>query len=257
MSDENALTVPGSSAVSFMAKQKDAIARNSLVGSQMEESTGIKASRFFPFVQLLQRTSNALDQGHNPGTFLFRRSGQDKNPVNLGSSFPAYVCSIRGKAIYYDKENNMVFAEYETVIDGVRTKSPGYDEFVAAAKSCASELNPAYRNGLDVLLWIPALKTFATYFANTVSSVSAVEQMVSPYLGCPVRFQSEQKKNTKGSWYTPACIDTDEDMEAIPTEAEFDAALVMFNQPPARREEADGGDVEGAKKIEGARKRVR
>jgi hypothetical protein len=262
MTDDNALTIPTSSSteVGFLAAQRDALRLNSLSGDQLEESTGVKANQFFPFLQVIQRTSNAVDQGANPGTFLCRKNGQDKG-TNLGTSFYAVVCSIRGKATYFNKEENLVFSEYETVKNGERVKTENYEDYRAAALASAGQLDAKYRSGLDVLLWVPELKSFVTYFANTVSAIANVEQVISPYLGCPVLIASEARKNKKGSWYLPTCEETDlSQIDPMPTEAAFNKAVEQFNNPPVRSEaggEGDSENVEGAKKISNPSKRAR
>lgn len=218
---------------------------------ESEESTGIKASRFFPFLQLLQRTSNAIGD-HKPGTFLFKRTGQDQNPVNLDDGFEAIVVSVRGKATYFDGE--LVQAEYHTVKQPASDK---YQEFLAKAKDDTGP-NSKYRGGLDVLIWVKNLRCFATYFANTVSTTANVETMIVPYAPregtdfTPVRILAQSKSNKKGSWFVPSAAElSPEDLESweerdMFTPDSLAEALKLFLFPPRAPE----SNIEGAELIE-------
>lgn len=223
----------------------------SLTAEEAEESTGVKANRFFPFLQLLQRTSNAIGK-HKPGTFLFKRTGQDQNPVNLGDEFEAIVVAVRGKATYYDGE--AVQAEYHTT---KIPKSEKFDEFRQKAKDDTGP-NSKYRAGLDVLVWVKELKSFVTYFANTVSTTANVETMIVPYVPregtdfVPVRLFAQSRSNKKGTWFIPSASPlSPESIEAWSEDQMFTMdsladALKLFLLPPKSPER----NVEGAEKIE-------
>lgn len=221
---------------------------------EAEESTGVKASRFFPFIQLLQRTSNAVGD-HKPGSFLFKRTGQDKTPTNLGDNFEGIVVAVRGKATYYDGE--IVHAEYHTP---QLAPSDLYKEYLEKAKADTS-VNSKYRAGLDVLVWVKDLKSFATYFANTVSTTANVEQMIVPFaprMGTdfvPVRLFSQMRSNKKGNWFVPSASELPVDVVAMWNDADsfttenLTDALKLFLKPPKSAEFAEG-NVEGAEVVD-------
>jgi hypothetical protein len=222
----------------------------SLTVEEAEESTGVKASRYFPFLQLLQRTSNAIGDS-KPGTFQFRRNGQDQNPANLGDKFEAIVVAVRGKATYYDGE--IVKAEYHTP---KLPPSDTYKDYLAKAKEDTGPKSK-YRGGLDVLLWIKELRSFATYFANTVSTTANVEQMIVPFAPregtdfVPVSILSQSRSNTKGTWYVPSAAELPQ--ETVETWEQRDMftvdnltdALKLFLLPPKSAE----SNIEGAEEI--------
>ena len=226
---------------------------------EAEASTGIKANRFFPFLQLLQRTSNAIGD-HKPGTFLFKRSGQDKNPINLGDAFDSVVIAVRGKATYYDGET--VKAEYHTP---KQPASDQYKEFIEKGR-LESGPNAKYRSGLDVLIWIKELKSFATYFANTPSTTANVETMVVPYAPrtleepyVPVSLIAFQRSNKKGTWFVPSTVEISKDVadlwepKDLFTGDGLTDALKLFLLPPKSRDSS----IEGAEEIDPAKRTKR
>lgn len=223
--------------------------KTTLDSKTAEEITGVKATRFFPFLQLLQKTSNAVGD-HKPGTFLFRTSGQDKSPRNLGDSFQALVISIRGKSTFYDKENELVRAEYFTA---QTPATENYEKYRDAAKADNSVSSP-YRAGLDCLLWLPEFKCFATYFANTVSTTAAIEQQVAPYCPAtvtdfvPVRVYSDTRKNKKGTWYVPSAKEAEGEGWELPTDEVLLDALKLFLFPKTNREDKVPEGAEEAEK---------
>lgn len=225
---------------------------------EAEESTGVKASKFFPFLQLLQKTSNAIGD-YKPGTFLFKRTGQDQNPVNLGDGFEAIVISVRGKSTYYDGDT--VHAEYHTP---KMPPTPRYKEFHEKSREETGP-NTKYRAGLDVLVWIKELRTFATYFANTVSTTANVETMIAPFAPrtgtdfVPVRLFSTSRTNKKGTWFLPTAselpqevLETWEEKDMFTME-NYAEALKLFLLPPTAPE----SNIEGAEKIDEADRKKR
>lgn len=221
---------------------------------EAEESSGVKASRFFPFLQLLQRTSNAVGD-YKPGTYLFKRTGQDKEPVNLGDSFEGIIVAIRGKSTYYDGET--VHAEYHTP---AQQPSEKYKEFMQKAKEDTS-VNSKHRAGLDVLIWIKELRSFATYFANTVSTTANVETMLVPFAPrtgtdfVPVRVLSQGRSNKKGNWFVPSAAELPKDVSDLWEEKDLFTsdnlaeALKLFLIPPKAAESAEG-NIEGAEAVD-------
>jgi len=221
----------------------------SLTGKEAEEATGIKAQRFFPFLQLVQRTSQIIEQGHSAGTFIFKRSGQDQKPQNLGDSFLAFVVSARAKAIYWNKAESTVDNQYKTAKFG---PSERFEEYRDKANSNPSLGNP-YRSGLEILFWLPELGTFATYFANTPSTTASAEQAILPYLGFAVKVKSDPRKNKKGSWFVAIAEEMDRDeweQQSQPTKDEYKNALNLFLYPPVSTEEASNDSVVGAEKAD-------
>lgn len=224
-----------------------------LTPDDAQESSGVVPMRYFPFLTLFQRTSKGDYKG---GSFIFKKSGKDENPIDLGDSFAAIPLSIRGKANYWDAAEQTVEAEYWTATNPAQDKEGNilnqkfFDLRAKARDKSLSEgdkRNP-YKAGLDVLLYIPEIKAFATYFANSVSTTAQVEQIIQPFVEYPVRFFSESRSNKQGSWYVPTCEQlpqeaANEFLDSLPSDEQIKDVLELFNNPPKRDSE---GDVEGA-----------
>lgn len=226
----------------------------SLTAKESEESTGIKASKFFPFIQLIQRMSKDVGDSISPGDFLLKIGGKDTSPKNLTRGFNAFVIAVRGKAVFFDGDT--VVAKYDTIVRGERKKSPGYDDFREEAHKDFSMDNP-YKIGLDVLMWLPDLGAFATLFGNSTSMISAIETNIAPYcadpaagsMGTSVLINSAEKQNKKGRWFVINAEPTTDDDWNWPTPEMYIDALTMFVEPPE--------EGEGLEKAEEGKKRSR
>jgi hypothetical protein len=258
---DNEIMVPETQTTEVGFVNKGDIKRYSLTGKQLEAASGIKANRYVGFIQLVQKASKLVDKGFTPGTYVYKKSGQD-DPIDLGKDFPAQVLAIRAKSTYYDGE--FMNTEFVTIDEATEQPkiTPRYEEFKAAAEACRGQNEAKYKAGYEVLLWLPERNCFATYFANTPSQAAAVDESISPYTGDPVTFLSLQRQNKKGTFYLPGCnpvtLDDMVDQEGnvcLPDRERTMDAIRNFNNPP-RREENTDENVEGAKKVEGS-KRVR
>lgn len=234
-----------------------------LGASEAQEASGVKPMRFFPFITLQQGMSEG---DWSTGSYIFKRTGKDPSPQDLSKSFAAVPLSIRGKTTFWDQTKNTVEACYVTATKPGKDKDENiinvrYYEMRDAAreKMPPGERNP-YRAGLDVLLWIPSIGCFATYYANTISTTAAVEQIVPPFVSFPVRWFSEKRSNTKGTWFVPSCEALADEsipelLETLPDQALLDEMLDLFNNPKTFNAE---NDVEGAEVAEeGKSKRSR
>lgn len=228
------------------------------------ESTGIKTSKWLPFVQLLQPLSKT-DDGQAPGQFIFKRSGNDA-PVNLGTSTEAYVVAIRGKATYFDRNENKVHAHYHTVArDGVRMS----DEYKAYREEARREDDNKvphnqrkYRVGLDVLMYVPSIKSWCTLGANTVKTIQAVQMHLAPLCadftksppvkGTAIRLNSKLESNSKGKWYIPISEVVSDEVYSkwdMCDEQSYLDALILFTEPAVFTDPE--ANIEGAEKATG------
>lgn len=204
---------------------------------QAAESTGVKANRYFPFIQLLQRTSKGVED-FKSGSFIMKTGGKDKNPVDLGNSFDAFIVAVRGKATYYDGKT--VKAEYHTVAQ----KTDGYDAMREKAKK---DTNQEYKIGLDVLMYIPSVQGFAIYFANSATAITQIETEFCPLQGLAARVFSEFKEGSKGSWYLPKATEiTNPTSDFSPDENLYKDAVKSFIFPTQSVEQ----QIEGAEKVD-------
>lgn len=247
----------------------------SFTKKQGEEASGIKTRSFHPFLQLIQPTSRDVPDDVHPGSVLMKFGGSDEKAVNLGNKFKAFVISVRGKSTFYDKVNNKVKAEYaipNATGDGQDVTSL-YNEYKTKAEEeeKAGVQNKNFRRGLEALVWLPEHKTFATYFANTVTTVQSVLDTVSPYganfsegrSGTLVNLFTVKKESTKGKWYILEALEIDDEeivievAESMPSSDEYMDALKGFIKPKASSDYTEAG-IEGAEKAEeGAPKRTR
>jgi len=212
-----------------------------LTKEQAQEATGVKGKRYFPFLTLVQKTSRVIEQGANPGVWIFKENNKDPNFVNLSSTFQAFILGIRGKALFWDKTQEMMNTEYCIAkTNNELFKTDNYDEYVKKAlvgvPGTYSD-NP-YRQGLEVLLWLPHpdVNAFVTYFANSPKTISAVEEDILPFVNNAVIWSSNRKENKKGVFYVPTCtpLTTDEalEIENTPSPEQYKEAIDLFINPP-------------------------
>jgi hypothetical protein len=223
----------------------------SLNAKDVEDSTGVKPLRYFPYIQMKQPTSQG-DFGQ-AGEFILMVSGKDKSPTNLSNTFEARILSIRGKATHWDGET--VRAEYDTATnraidpDTKEVLNEKFGEYRDMAKKGSGPANP-YKCGVDLLLYIPdagGKSCFATYFANSTTAVAAVETKIASYTNENVNFTSTVPPSGKGRFFIPDCEPLAEvNWTSGVTRQELEDAYELFNNPPARVE----SQIEGAEKAE-------
>jgi hypothetical protein len=239
----------------------------SFTKKQGEEASGIKTRSFHPFLQLIQPTSRNVPDTVNPGSLLMKYGGSDENPVNLGNKFRAFVISVRGKATFFDKANNKVKAEYaipNATGDGQDVTSLYLEYKTKAEEEESAKLqNKSYARGLEVLMYLPDQRTFATYFANTVTTVQSVLDTISPYgadfsagrTGTLVNMFTVKKETTKGKWYIVEALEIDDEevmleiADSMPSSDEYMSALTGFIKPKASSDYNEAG-IEGAEKAD-------
>lgn len=226
----------------------------SLTKKQAEKSTGVKAKRYLSFIQMIQKSSAAVDAGAKPGSFLLKQGGKDDKPITLGDEFNAVLVSVRGRAQHYDGKT--VFTEYDLPReDGTTEKSDRYDDFREKSKDpmykkggkLYRQTNP-HKSGLDLLLYLPDQGSFATYFANTETTVAEVEENIIPFVQQPIIFGSRVRKNAENqSWFVPAASLTEAVNWQEPDEESTEEALKQFLYARPNRGETV---VEGATESE-------
>ncbi|MFA5572865.1 MAG: hypothetical protein WDA42_07135 [Candidatus Bathyarchaeia archaeon] len=231
-----------------------------LTKQQAEAATGIKGKQFFPFLSLVQKTSKVIEDGVKPGAWVFKRNNKDANYVDLEATFPAFILGIRGKALYWDRNNETMQTEY-CIARGKEKediyKTPQYDVFVQKALEggAGTYFENPYRQGLEVLLWLPHpdVNAFVVYFANSPKQISAVEEQIIPYVGYAVLWTSARQENKRGVFYTPDCTPMDEEdagaLQNVPTPEMYKEAMNLFTNPP-RFPAAGNDDLASAEKAE-------
>ena len=230
-------------AVLNLADFKSSLVEKSFTKKQAQKATKISARRYFPFLQMLQKSSNIVeaDPDANPaGSFTFKTSGRDQTPVNLGTSFPTLLIGIRGKAVLFEGKD--VRAEYAVRQGDEIVESAEYDNYVN--ESIKRTPNNNYRSGLDLLFWIPQLESFGTYHANTPTSTATIEDSVMSYIGDYIHFGSEVQRNKNDqSYFVPHAVlmeDNEYAPLAHPERDHFDWAVELFNNPKASSALAEG-----------------
>ena len=233
--------------------------RVSLTQKEAEEATGIKATSFFPYIQLVSRQS-PLSKTYQEGDFILKRGGSDKNPILLGKEFGAVPIAVRASSAFRD--GDVYRAEYRTIINGETVTTPKFVEYkekAEADKKARVEKSP-YQYGLDLLVWIPGEACYAIFTGRSISAIQAIMQDVTPYLLAPelenmyspVTLSSREQSNANYTWIALTCeplsVEDVVDWEAIDENMLVDA-LDLFNKPFKPK-------VEGAEEVEApARKR--
>lgn len=222
---------------------KNTLASQSFTQKQAQKSTKIAERGYFPFLQMLQKASKIVEndpETNPPGSFTYKKSGRDQKPINLGTTFPALLLSIRGKAVLFKDKD--VLAEYAVNRDGEIVESDLYDEYVNASLKRGMDNN--FRSGLDLLFWIPEVNSFATYHANTPTSTGTIEDSVMCYVGDYIHFGSEIAKNKNDQTYfipSATLMEADEwgPLEQ-PDKDMFTRNLHLFNHPKASSDVGEG-----------------
>lgn len=217
----------------------------SFTKKEAEEATGIVAGKYFQYMQLTQALSKDKDL-YGEGVFVVKRSSKDDKPVVLGGDFPAFVMAIRAKAMHFGKTTT---SEFKTVMK----ETDNFAKFKEEAEKDRSMDND-YKAGLELLLWVPQIEKFVTYFATNYSTNRALEENVAQFCasgdsyGSWVKFAAEKQVFSKGACYVPTCFEAeiDEADVAVPSEEDLVDAIKRFVFPSASQED----EVDGAEKAD-------
>lgn len=186
-----------------------------------------KARTFLPFVKIASANSRLVtkDKVCSAGDFVL--SVNKNTVIKLGASFQCIPVAHRVKAMAFTPEATLTYYD---------PKSPEFQS--VKEKSKVFENN--CMSGVEILLWIPEHKTFATFYCYNVTALNQVHTIRGRY-GKNSKLESVFIDNGKYTWYGPeihACSDPFE--EPDPTEAA--SILNDFCNPKSSEvEEAEEG----------------
>ncbi len=221
----------------------------SLSKEEAEESSGVKAGKYLPYLKLMAPLTKEVTSGtFRPGELVLFRGGKDPNPTSLELPIGMIPITVRGKATKFLPDGTME-AEYDTIHQGERLITDKYEEFKTQAEEAkaAKDQKSPFKAGLDVLFWIPSLSCYSVYGAQSFSGIRAIQEEITQYT---VDFGLEDPYSPVtisvidgfggGNTYkviscSPREMSECEGWESIDQDL-LVAALEQFNNPPRRKD---------------------
>ncbi len=149
---------------------------------------------------------------------------------NLGQEVKVVLVKARPHALQLTDGSSKVGAESYDM------NSPEFQQIRKDKDANPGQQDPNNMYGYDFLLWLPEDKTFVTYFLCKMSLFKSVPAFTKN-LGKLVTMASREehsKKNAKITYRVPTVAVLDEDY-ATPTQAEYDRAIALFDNPRVQR----------------------
>lgn len=146
---------------------------------------------FLPYLSIAYGTSNAVLEGKaTPGDFVF------EGKTSLGKAIEVIVADYRLHMSVYDNDNNCTVSDcFAARNEGnVVVKPSNWETFAVQAIPEGQKMN----DGIDLLLWIPQVNSFAVYFLKGTTYDSFAPIYNSGRGGRLVQVTSRPIKTKKG-----------------------------------------------------------
>ncbi|KKN32668.1 hypothetical protein LCGC14_0811600 [marine sediment metagenome] len=198
--------------------------------TEEEWDAAASSNAFLPRLQLL--TSNSAKCKSGEFSTNHYALIQDQKFDDLGKNIDVLLITWQPKAL---ETGDAIISSYD----------PNSDEFQRIQKK-ASERDSGCMYGPEFLVWIPAIKRFATFFMGT-KTARRESGNVKALLKKAASLTSQECKNKKYTWYAPQVSECSTPFD-MPNKDELLEACEQFNNPPK-------SDIEGVSEEEETRAR--
>lgn len=179
-----------------------------------EDFKAVSSGDYLPRLQLMISNSDPCKDGKFPINHF--ALVQDKTLQDLGGTVDIAIFAWRPKALEIGEN---VISSY----------SPKSDLFLKI-QARASEPNSGCMYGPEFLVWVPSVKSFATFYMGS-GSLRRVSNYVMTKKGQAITLKPEPAKNKKGTWFfaNPTACSTPFDLPPVEKVVE---QCNKFNNPP-------------------------
>lgn len=188
-------------------------------------------ANFLPRVMLMGSNSTAVKEGKiNQGRYALVRSKDSLE--DLSPELPVLVLGWRPKAMQIGDDS---------VISIFNPKST---EFLRiATKADSGEQDTGCMYGPEFLVWVPATKSFATFFMSSKTARREAPQMKA-LMGKGALLKCQLIKAGKFAWHGPVVTMYSAPFTALPEMDAISDQVAKFNNPPEEETEAvpEGAD---------------
>lgn len=187
------------------------------------------SSSFLPRIQLFVATSDAVQQGKIPIGHWGLVRGEAIN--DLGDALNCWPLSWRFKAM---RLGDQIIAKHNP-------QDPEFQKIAAEAKIPNQQGALA---GLEFLLYIPDVDSFATYFMANASARKEAPNLRA-LIGKPTTIESKFTKNAKGKWHAPVVLACQTPLDEPNMEALQPIIAAFINPKDSGIETATKEETEG------------
>jgi hypothetical protein len=196
----------------------DALGGDMIVAQDAELLGDLSSGKgFLPYIQLFTLKSNAVAEGNiQGGHYGLVRDG---NITDLGKEINICLLAVRARAFFKDGNNVTVIFDRED------------SEYKRIEGLQANKVQGAM-TGPEVLCWLPAEETFATFFCGS-PTLKKEARTWGKYLGKqPVTLKAKLCENAKGKWHGPVTVPFSGSLAPMPSAEEVGEELKKFKNPP-------------------------
>jgi len=192
------------------------------VATDLDIDAALQSGEWLPRIQFMSASSEKVKNGE----FTVNHFALVRNQVftNLGPTVDVFCLSFRTKAMEFGSE---VLIVYDPKVDPMTKKATG--EFRRIQELAETE-GQGYMYGLEFLLWVPAIKTYVTFFMGS-PSMRRDAPLLTARVQQRITLISHPAKTKKHSWVTPSCTDCSTPFD-LPTIDEIREQVERFNHPP-------------------------
>lgn len=189
-------------------------------------------SSFLPYLQLFTLKSGAVAEGKiNGGEYGLVRDG---NITSLGKDINVVVLTLRARAFEMDDgEINVVYDKDDPEYQRIEQQQAD------GVEGCMV--------GPEFLFWVPAEKTFATFFCGS-KTLKREARKFGAFVGCKaMNLRSKLIESGKWKWHGPVVNGCSLTLDPLPTSDQVAAEVQRFKNPPKsdakERVETTGDEV--------------
>lgn len=185
------------------------------------------AGGFLPRLQLYGSNTKACKAG-KIGIAHYGITRDKNDPDDLGKEVEVLVIAGRVKAMQFT--DDAVIVNYDH-------KSAEYQRIAAAS----AEQDSGCMFGSEYLMWVPAAKTFVSFFMASATARRAAPKVVER-LGKAATLSAEYIEKGKYAWHGPVCKPLDNPTFEIPDIEEIKKQANVFLNPKSSTMEKDTSD---------------
>lgn len=197
----------------------DALGGDMIVAQDAELLGDLSSGKeFLPYLQLFTLKSTAVAEGKiNGGHYGLVKDG---NITDLGKEINICFLSVRPRAFFKDGTNVIIVFDKE------------HDEYKRIASMQANKVQGAM-TGPEVLCWVPAENTFATFFCGS-PTLKKESRGWGTYLGKqPVTLKAKLIDNKGHKWHGPVTLPYSGTLAPMPSPEDIEEEVKKFKNPPA------------------------
>ena len=182
-----------------------------------------KAGKYLPRIQLMTANADKCKSGDFPINHYALVAG--KNFEDLGTEVDVAVLAFRPKALEIGEQIINIFDPQPDAAGN----ATGEFKRIADASSVK---NSGCMFGPEFLLWVPAIKQFATFFMGSISARNE-SPSVKAKIGKAATLRSQKIETRQYTWFAPQCIKCSTPFD-MPENAALIDEMTKFNNPPVQ-----------------------